>query len=162
MGLLADLVSAGAALGWVDPPSTDEVRALLAGLAAEAEEEDAALVIARCGDATVGFGYWRRYQRPTHRPHADLERVAVRADHQRRGLGRAMTARLIRLAKDAEIEQLTLDLRADKTAALALYESLGFRVYGRLPDFVAVGALRYDKVCCVLDLRAQPPPTSPE
>jgi ribosomal protein S18 acetylase RimI-like enzyme len=73
-----------------------------------------------------------------------------------------MTARLIRLAKDAEIEQLTLDLRADKTAALALYESLGFRVYGRLPDFVAVGALRYDKVCCVLDLRAQPPPTSPE
>jgi hypothetical protein len=30
---------------------------------------------------------------------------------------------------------------------------LGFREYGRLPDFVAVGARRYDKVFCVLDLR---------
>jgi ribosomal protein S18 acetylase RimI-like enzyme len=153
MALVVDLVASGAALGWVDPPSTDEVRALLIGLAEDVETGDAALVLARVDEVVVGFGYWRRYQRPTHRPHADLERVAVRADQQRRGLGRWLTTALVHQARVEEIEQLTLDLRADNTAAISLYGSLGFREYGRLPGFVAVGGRRYDKVLCVLDLR---------
>jgi ribosomal protein S18 acetylase RimI-like enzyme len=155
MALVVDLVASGAALGWVDPPSTDEVRALLMGVAEDVEVGDAALVLARVDGTVVGFGYWRRYQRPTHRMHADLEKLAVRADQHRRGLGRWLTTALIELARREEIEQLTLDLRADNTAAISLYGSLGFREYGRLPDFVAVGDQRYARVLCVLDLRAQ-------
>jgi ribosomal protein S18 acetylase RimI-like enzyme len=153
MALVVDLVAAGAALGWVDPPSTEEVRALLMSVADDVEIGDAALVLARVDETVVGFGYWRRYVRPTHRPHADLERVAVRADHQRHGLGRWLTAALVEQARREEVEQLTLDLRADNTAAISLYASLGFREYGRLPEFVAVGDRRHDKVLCVLDLR---------
>jgi ribosomal protein S18 acetylase RimI-like enzyme len=153
MNLVADLVSAGAALGWVDPPSTAEVGDLLMAVAADIEFGDAALVLARADGSVVGFGYWRRYARPTHHPHANIERVAVRADKQRQGLGRALTTALLDEAGVADVEQLTLDLRADNVAAMALYESLGFRVYGRLPDFVAVGAARYEKVLCVLDMR---------
>jgi ribosomal protein S18 acetylase RimI-like enzyme len=153
MAMVVDLVAAGAALGWVDPPSTDEVRALLVSVADDVETGDAALFLARVDETVVGFGYWRRYLRPTHRPHADLERVAVRADQQRRGLGRWLTTALVDQARRDEIEQLTLDLRADNSAAISLYASLGFREYGRLPGFVAVGARRYDKVLCVLDLR---------
>ena len=153
MALVVDLVASGAALGWVDPPSTDEVRALLMSVAEDVETGDAALFLARVDEAVVGFGYWRRYLRPTHRPHADLERVAVRADHQRRGLGRWLTTALVDQARREEIEQLTLDLRADNTVAISLYASLGFREYGRLPGFVAVGDRRFDKVLCVLDLR---------
>lgn len=153
MALVVDLVAAGAALGWVDPPSTDEVRALLIGVAEEVETGEAALVLARVEGAVVGFGYWRRYLRPTYRLHADLERVAVRADQHRRGLGRALTAALIELARREEIEQLTLDMRVDNTPAVSLYGSLGFREYGRCPDFVAVGDQRYDRILCVLDLR---------
>jgi ribosomal protein S18 acetylase RimI-like enzyme len=153
MALVVDLVAAGAALGWVDPPSTDEVRALLMGVADDVETGDAALVLARVDDQVVGFGYWRRYVRPTHRPHADIERVAVRADHQRRGLGRWLTTALVDQARQEGIEQVTLDMRADNTAAISLYGSLGFREYGRLPGFVAVGDRRFDKVLCVLDLR---------
>jgi ribosomal protein S18 acetylase RimI-like enzyme len=41
----------------------------------------------------------------------------------------------------------------DNTNAQRLYESLGFTAYGRIPDFVAVGENRYDKVCYYLDLR---------
>jgi len=37
MALVVDLVASGAALGWVDPPSTDEVRALLTGVAEDVE-----------------------------------------------------------------------------------------------------------------------------
>ena len=155
MALVVDLVASGAALGWVDPPSTDEVRALLTGVAEDVEVGDAALVLARVDGTVVGFGYWRRYQRPTNRMHADLEKLAVRADQHRRGLGRWLTTALIELARREEIEQLTLDLRADNAAAISLYGSLGFREYGRLADFVAVGDQRYDRVLCVLDLRTQ-------
>jgi ribosomal protein S18 acetylase RimI-like enzyme len=153
MALVVDLVAAGAALGWVDPPSTEEVRALLMSVADDVEIGDAALFLARLDETVVGFGYWRRYLRPTHRPQADLERVAVRADQQRRGLGRWLTTALVDQARREEIEQLTLDLRADNKAAISLYASLGFREYGRLPGFVAVGDRRHDKVLCVLDLR---------
>jgi ribosomal protein S18 acetylase RimI-like enzyme len=154
MALLVDLVSAGAALGWVDPPSTEEVRAMLTAIIDEVDVGDAALVLAIIDEGVVGFGYWRRYARPTHHPHADLERVAVRADQQGRGLGRRITSALVELARARDVEQLTLDFRADNAAAAALYAALGFREYGRLPDFVAVGVDRYDKVLCVLDLRA--------
>ena len=157
MALVVDLVTSGAALGWVDPPSTDEVRSLLGGVAEDVETGDAALFLARVDGAVVGFGYWRRYQRPTTQPQADLERVAVRADHHRRGLGRWLTTALVEQARREGIEQLTLDLRADNTAAISLYASLGFREYGRLPDFVAVGDQRYDRILCVLDLRGGVP-----
>jgi ribosomal protein S18 acetylase RimI-like enzyme len=156
MNLVADLVSAGAALGWIDPPSTAEIGELLRAVAGDVEFGDAALALARADGSVVGFGYWRRYARPTHHPHVDIERMAVRADQQRRGVGRALTTTLLVEAKTADVEQVTLDLRGDNAAALSLYESLGFRVYGRLTDFVAVGTKRYDKVLCVLDLRGDP------
>jgi ribosomal protein S18 acetylase RimI-like enzyme len=158
--LLADLVRAGAAIGWVDPPEPAEVTDLLTGVAADVAAGDAALVLAfddddedDDDDRLVGLGYWRRYARPTHRPHANLERLAVASGHQHRGVGRAVTEALVAAAQEAQVEQLTLDLRADNTVALALYGSVGFGIYGRLKDFVAVGAMRYDKVFCVLDLR---------
>jgi ribosomal protein S18 acetylase RimI-like enzyme len=151
--LLADLVADGAALGWVEPPPVAEVTALLREVVVAAGRGDAALAVAGDGEELHGLGWWRRYSRPTHRVHADLERVAVRSDAQGAGLGRALTAMLVEQARAAGIEQLTLDLRGDNAAAMHLYESLGFRVYGRLPEFVAVGRHRFDKVFCVLDLR---------
>jgi hypothetical protein len=60
---------------------------------------------------------------------------------------------LIEAAIEQQVEVLTLDLRADNTAAIELYESLGFDRYGRLERFVAVGEARYDKLFYALDLR---------
>lgn len=151
--ILADLVSGGAALGWVQPPSRAAVAALLEDVMAAAVVGDAALRAAYAGRRLVGLGYWRRYARPTHRPHADLEKVAVDAARHGRGIGRVLTAALVGDAHAAGIEVLTLDARGDNANALGLYRSLGFAEYGRLPDFVAVGALRYDKVFYMLDLR---------
>ncbi|MFE6703004.1 GNAT family N-acetyltransferase [Streptomyces sp. NPDC057718] len=151
--ILADLVAGGAALGWVEPPSQDEVAELLARVASEARASDAALRAAYLGRRLVGLGYWRRYARPTHRPHADLEKLAVDSTAQGHGVGRALTAALIADAEEAGVEVLTLDARGDNTGALSLYRSLGFSEYGRLPDFVAVGERRYDKVFQMLDLR---------
>ncbi|MFE6037636.1 GNAT family N-acetyltransferase [Streptomyces sp. NPDC056452] len=153
--ILADLVRGGAALGWVEPPSRDEVAELLDHVVSAAHAGDAALRAAYTDRRLVGLGYWLRYERPTHRPHADLEKIAVDAAAHGRGVGRALTAALIADARKAGIEVLTLDARGDNSQALHLYRSLGFSEYGRLPDFVAVGARRYDKVFCMLDLRRE-------
>ncbi|WP_393063532.1 GNAT family N-acetyltransferase [Streptomyces sp. LN549] len=153
--ILSALVAGGAALGWVEPPSPDEVAELLDDVFSAVRAGDAALRAAYLDRELAGFGYWRRYARPTHRPHADLEKVAVDGAAHGRGVGRALTAALIADARARDIEVLTLDARGDNTPALRLYRSLGFTEYGRLPDFVAVGEARYDKVFCMLDLRRQ-------
>lgn len=156
--LLRELVASGAALGWVEPPSSAEVLALLAQVQGEAARGDAALVVASTGAVDdeaglAGLGYWRRYERPTHRVHADLEKVAVDPRHQGHGLGRALVTALVGAARDVGVEVLTLDVRGDNAVAVGLYESLGFVRYGRLERFVAVGEARYDKLFYALDLR---------
>jgi ribosomal protein S18 acetylase RimI-like enzyme len=156
--ILVDLVAGGAALGWVDPPSLPDVAGLLEGVAEAVRVGDGALRAAYVGGRLAGLGYWLRYARPTHRPHADLEKLAVAAGAQGRGTGRSLTEALVEDARRAGIEVLTLDARGDNDAALRLYRSLGFLEYGRLPAFVAVGPRRYDKVLLMLDLRGGPPP----
>jgi ribosomal protein S18 acetylase RimI-like enzyme len=152
-GILADLVRGGAALGWVEPPSRDEVSDLLAHVISAVHAGDAALRAAYLDRRLVGLGYWLRYARATHRPHADLEKIAVDAAVHGHGIGRALTSALIADARRAGIEVLTLDARGDNSKALRLYRSLGFSEYGRLPDFVAVGTCRFDKVFYMLDFR---------
>ncbi|MEU0400711.1 N-acetyltransferase [Streptomyces sp. NPDC006197] len=153
--ILSDLVRGGAALGWVEPPSRDEVAELLGHVLSAVRAGDAALRLAYVDHRLVGLGYWLRYARPTHRPHADLEKIAVDTAAQGLGIGRALTGSLIADAREAGIEVLTLDARGDNANALHLYRSLGFTEYGRLPDFVAVGERRYDKVFYMLDFRGQ-------
>ncbi|MFI5860416.1 GNAT family N-acetyltransferase [Streptomyces sp. NPDC051546] len=159
--ILAELVAGGAALGWVEPPGRDQVAELLDGVLAAVRTGDAALRAACLGDRLVGLGYWQRYARPTHRPHADLEKLAVAAQAHGLGIGRALAVALVEDARRAGIEVLTLDARGDNTRALRLYSSLGFTEYGRLPRFVAVGERRYDKVLCMLDFRPHAPGDAP-
>ena len=49
------------------------------------------------------------------------------------GLGRALTAACIECAKQAGYAQIELSVVADNTRAIALYESFGFREFGRNP-----------------------------
>jgi len=155
--ILGTLVANGAAIGWVHPPDLDEVAALLMPvLAAAAGSNDAALRCAYLGTSLAGLGYWTRYARPTHWPHADLQKIAVAPRAQGRGVGRALLGALIADARAAGIEVLTLDCRADNANALHLYRQFGFTEYGRLEKFAAFGDRRYDKVLYQLDLRTQP------
>ncbi len=144
--LLRAAVRDGAALGWVEPPGVDDVLALLDDVHRAAATGDAGAALERDGSRVVGFGYWRRYARPTHQPQADLERVVVAPAARGQGLGRRLLQGLVHSAEQAGVETLTLDVRGDNTAAIALYESEGFERYGTLPRFVAVGDRRWDKV----------------
>ena len=152
--LLGRLVDGGAALGWVTAPTTGEIGELVERPAAGAESGEAAAAIARHGDEITRFAYWTRYTRPTFRPHVDIEKVAVAPEAQGSGVGKGLMKALIQAARQHGMEVVTLDLRGDNTAAIGLYESLGFTRYGRLSDFVAVGQERFDTLLYSLDLRS--------
>ena len=72
-------------------------------------------------------------------PTADLQTIAVAGSEQGRGTGRALLERLIELAAEQECVELLLEVRADNTAAIALYERRGFTTIAVRAGYYAPG-----------------------
>lgn len=66
---------------------------------------------------------------------AYVENIAVFPAYRGQGIGRALTCRLIDTAREEACAFLTLEVRPSNTAAVSLYESLGFRAVGRRKNF---------------------------
>lgn len=62
---------------------------------------------------------------------AHLLTIAVRADLQRLGLGRALLDRVMDLAREMKMVSLLLEVRPSNERALDLYERYGFKEIGR-------------------------------
>ena len=73
--------------------------------------------------------------------------LAVAARFGRRGVGRALMQACEAYARRHGRSALTLEVRYDNAAAIALYESLGFRQFGEHAHYYSDGAtaLRYEK-----------------
>ncbi len=73
--------------------------------------------------------------------------LAVDARFTRRGVGRALLQACEAYARRHGRSALTLEVRYDNAAAIALYESLGFCQFGEYPQYYSDGAtaLRYEK-----------------
>jgi ribosomal protein S18 acetylase RimI-like enzyme len=63
-------------------------------------------------------------------PTVRLEAVRVAPERQRRGIGRALTRIAIQWAEVHGFERMLLDTTSEQEAAIALYESEGFRRIG--------------------------------
>lgn len=78
---------------------------------------------------------------------AELLTLAVAPDARRRGLGRGLVARFLYQARLRGADKAFLEVSAENTAAIALYESAGFarsglrRGYYRTADGAVVDAL---------------------
>jgi ribosomal protein S18 acetylase RimI-like enzyme len=74
--------------------------------------------------------------------------LAVDVRFARRGVGRALLQACEAYARYHRREALTLEVRYDNAAAIALYESCGFRQFGEHAHYYADGAtaLRYEKL----------------
>jgi ribosomal-protein-alanine N-acetyltransferase len=59
-----------------------------------------------------------------------INNIAVRADHQRHGVGRALLERLIGYARDHGATQILLEVAADNGPAQRLYDRYGFETVG--------------------------------
>lgn len=64
-----------------------------------------------------------------------ITNIATHPDVRRMGMGRAVVEALIDDAKKRGLEQLSLEVRVSNTAAVALYEDLGFGTAGRRKSF---------------------------
>ncbi|PYX95282.1 MAG: ribosomal-protein-alanine N-acetyltransferase [Acidobacteria bacterium] len=68
-------------------------------------------------------------------PEWELENVAVAPDSRRSGIGRALMAALINLARKAGATEIRQEIRISNTAAQKLGLSVGFIQEGRRPDY---------------------------
>lgn len=68
---------------------------------------------------------------------ADILTIGTAPSAQGRGLGRRLLSHAADCARDAGAEVLHLDVAADNSAALRLYQSFGFDELGRRPDYYA-------------------------
>lgn len=69
-------------------------------------------------------------------PHVGELRVLLAPDDRARGLGRALVQESFLLAVDLGLEKLTARMTPDQTAAIAVFEDLGFRGEALLRDQV--------------------------
>ncbi len=78
--------------------------------------------------------------------------------HRGKGLGAQLLQAALSFASSMEgLRQLTLSVTADNGAAVALYESAGFRVFGREPDALLVDEVLHDEMHMVYRVTASSP-----
>lgn len=63
-------------------------------------------------------------------PESDVMNVAVDPSYRRRGIAQALVTVLVKELKNAGNTSLTLEVRASNSAAIALYEKMGFAQIG--------------------------------
>ncbi len=61
--------------------------------------------------------------------------IAVHPDYRRRGYGTAILRALLRHAKDAKLESVSLEVRPSNTPAVDMYRAAGFCEVGRRKNF---------------------------
>ncbi|GAA2370780.1 GNAT family N-acetyltransferase [Streptomyces cuspidosporus] len=150
------VTATGGAIGYLAPPDRAETDAWLDGVLADVRTGDAALALAAAEDGSgevLGCALWRRRAAvASHRHSAELQQVMTQPAARGRGLGRLLVSALIDNARTAGLELLILGVRGNNHGAIALYEDLGFREWGRLPSGISVGDERFDDVRMYLDL----------
>ena len=106
------------------------------------------------GERLVGAIGCERDRRRKGRHVGHVVGMMVRPEARRRGIGRALLDGLIGECRRTEgMEMLTLTVTAGNAAAVGLYESSGFAVYGNLRRAIRLGPGQYhDKLHMVLTL----------
>ncbi|XVS65814.1 N-acetyltransferase family protein [Actinosynnema sp. CA-299493] len=148
--VLHDVVAAGGAIGWRRPPGRAATDAWLDGVLAS--PADGALVVARVDGVLRGTATWRRSESEVFMHMAEVRRVTAHPAARGLGLGSRLVGAVIEHARAAGLEVLTLGVRGNNHGAIQLYESLGFREWGRLPNVIAVDDFRFDDVRMYLPL----------
>lgn len=156
--VIAAVVELGGAVGWLSVPDEAETGEWLDGQLAVAARGDGAVCLVRHEGRVEALGVWNRYQAAVIRQNAEIRKVMAHPDARGRGLGRRVVEALTEHATAHGVEVLVLDARGNNHGAHALYESLGFARCGSIPDFIAVGEERWDRV--IFAKRVNTPPAT--
>ena len=124
----------------------------------EIERGDITSLLALKDGAVVGCG---TLVQDSHSwsPHVGEIRMVVALEVRGQGVGRALSQETFALALSSGLEKLSVQMTVDQQAAIALFESLGFKAEALLRDHVRdVGGQKHDIVVLghnVAQVRAQ-------
>jgi ribosomal protein S18 acetylase RimI-like enzyme len=127
----------GGGFGWLTPPPREAQEKYWRGVLLVPERE---LYVARLDDVVCGSA---QLQRPPRNNEAQafagqLTTSFVAPWARGHGLARGLVMAVERGARAASFKMLTLDLRVTQTAAIHLYEALGFVRWGTNPRYALV------------------------
>src|SRR4029078_7620315 len=124
----------------------------------EIERGPVVSLVAIHGGTVVGCGTLVRDPH-SWSPHVGEIRMVVSQDVRGKGVGRALSQEPFALALGAGLEKISVQMTVDQQAAIALFESLGFKAEALLRDHVRdVGGKKHDIVVLghnVAQVRAQ-------
>ena len=124
----------------------------------EIEAGDITSLLALKGGTVVGCGTLVKDSR-SWSPHVGEIRMVVSLDVRGKGVGRALSQETFALALGSGLEKLSVQMTVDQRAAIALFESLGFKAEALLRDHVRdVDGRKHDIVVLghnVAQVRAQ-------
>jgi ribosomal protein S18 acetylase RimI-like enzyme len=107
------------------------------------------------GEALVGIAGAGREASLKTRHKGYIRSVYVAPSHRGTGLGKRLFEHALDFACAMEgVRQVQLTVTAGNRAAVALYESLGFRVYGREPRALFVDGVYFDDLHMVREVEA--------
>jgi len=117
------------------------------------EDGDDALLVAARGASLLGMVMVKRDEAVKCAHRAWFFGVYVRTDARGQGVGDALMASAIDLARNmAGVRQVQLSVSAETPAARRLYERHGFRAWGREPDVLFIDGRYIDELHMVLPL----------
>jgi ribosomal protein S18 acetylase RimI-like enzyme len=151
-----DVVEAGGAIGYLSPPSRAQVDAWLDDVLADVRAGDGALVLASVAGVVQAMGTWVREKPAVFRYTGVVGKVMAHPAARGQGLGRTVVSALLEHARGTDLELLVLGVRGNNHGTIQLYEELGFRESGRLPNRIVVGDDRFDEVQMMLPLGHPP------
>ena len=115
------------------------------GFSVEAEEEylsaiensaDSIMLVAKEKGKIIGSASLNRL--PRRMKHRGDFSVSVLKEYHNRGIGTALTKAVIDFARENGFSVIDLQVRSDNTAAIHLYEKLGFVKLGTHPEFFEI------------------------
>ncbi len=127
----------GGGFGWVNPPGRRALESYYRGIVLVPERE---LLVARMDGIIVGSAHLVKPPRNNEAQAfaAHLMHAFVAPYARGHGLARMLTEGVEARARELGYHVLNLDVRETQTAAIHMYESLGFERWGTQPDYAMV------------------------
>lgn len=102
----------------------------------------------------VGIATFIREEGEKQRHKGRIYGVYVSSSQRSKGIGRALLAHLLEVARqDSSLEQVLLAVAASQQAARDLYRSFGFMTFGTEPAAMKVGSTYVDEDHMILQIR---------
>lgn len=130
--LTVRIVATGASIGWMRPPDDAEARGYWTGAIRPGNH----LLVARESGRVVGTAQLELASKENGRHRAEVNKVLVHPDHQRKGIGLQLMRALDEIAVREGRTLLHLDTNSDDIA-LGLYRKAGYTEAGQIPDWAA-------------------------